>query len=102
MALEVALEAVTKQPFNVLLRDIHEILQTEVNFMVMSHNRNVIMITILQASLRFMRAPTSTQMTKMTEAWIVTPHLPLPLYYPLSHWLLVLPFLLPSLQMPPT
>ena len=48
MALEVALEAVTKQPFNVLLRDIHEMLQTEVNFMVMSHSRNVIMITILQ------------------------------------------------------
>ena len=52
MKVEVALEAVTKQPFNVLLRDIHEILQTEVNFMVMSHNRNVIIITILQASLR--------------------------------------------------
>ena len=58
--------AVTKQPFNVLLRDIHKILQTEVNFMVTSHNRNVIIITILQASLRFMRAPTSTQMTTMT------------------------------------
>ena len=42
---------VTKQPFNVVLIDIHEILQTEVNFMVMSHNCNVIIITILQASL---------------------------------------------------
>ena len=102
MKAEVALEAVTKQTFNVLLRDIHEILQTEVTFMVMSHNRNVIIITILQASLHFMRAPTSTQMTTLTEAWIITPHLPLPLYYPLSHCLLVLPFLLPSLHMLPT
>ena len=60
MKVEVALDAVTKQAFNVLLRDIHEMLQTEVNFrvitglcliiMVMSHN--VIIITILQASLR--------------------------------------------------
>ena len=43
-------EAVTKQPFNVLLRDIHTILQTEVNFIIMSHNLKVIIITILQAS----------------------------------------------------
>ena len=35
---EVALEAVTKQPSKVLLQDIHEILQTEVNFMVSSPN----------------------------------------------------------------
>ena len=56
--------------------------------MVMSHNHNVIIITILQASLRSMRAPTSTQMTTMTEAWISTPHVPLPLYCPLSHCLI--------------
>ena len=78
-----------KAIFNVLLRDINEILQTEVNFMVLSHHRNVIIITILQASLRFMRAPTSTQMTTMTEAWITTPHLPIPLYYPHLTFLLV-------------
>ena len=68
--------------------------------MVLSHHRNVITITILQASLRFMRAPTSTQMTTMTEAWIITPHLPILLYHPLSHLTFlpcVLPFLLPSL-----
>ena len=66
--------------------------------MVLSHHRNVIIITILQASLRFMRAPTSTQMTTMTEAWIITPHLPIPLYYPhLTFLPCVLPFLLPSL-----
>ena len=46
----VAFKAVTKQTFNVLLRDIHEILQMEVNFMVMSHNRYVKIISILQAS----------------------------------------------------
>ena len=87
-----------KATFNVLLRDINETLQTEVNFMVLSHHRNVIIITILQASLRFMRAPTSTQMTTMTEAWITTPHLPIPLYYPhLTFLPCVLPFLLPSL-----
>jgi hypothetical protein len=57
--------------------------------MVLSHHRNVIIITILQASLRFMRAPTSTQMTTMTEAWITTPHLPIPLYYPHLTFLLV-------------
>ena len=47
-----------------------------------------------------MRAPTSTQMTTMTEAWIITPHLPILLYHPLSHLTFlpcVLPFLLPSL-----
>ena len=75
----------------------------------LSHNRNVIIITILQASLRLMRAPTSTQMTTVTEAWIMTPHLPLPLYYvyPLSHCLMsYFPSLqlgyFPSLQMLPT
>ena len=65
--------------------------------MVLSHHRNVIIITILQASLRFMRVPTSTQMTTMTEAWITTPHLPIPLYYPhLTLLPCVLPFLLLS------